>query len=315
MPRLSIVIPVVGDPSLLDDTLVSVLENRPADCEILVVHTQPYNDPYELAGEVRFLKAPRRAGFAECLNWALASARSPVVNVVSCGVEVCAGWADAALKRFRRPEIAALAAVIVDRNDPARVVSSGLWYGDEGAAQRIGGGRTVAEIAVEQAGFCAPDALAAFYRASAVREMGGCPAWSDEVSACVDAALALRREGFRVGIEPRSLARINPAAARVRTSYRRGRDSEQLFWRWAWHRGLARSLVAHAALVAGESALAFGRPSMFAQLAGRMTGAMLAAVARRKSHAPWDSAAAEPPSTLAPPHFDMGRFCEEPRAA
>ena len=67
MTRLSIIIPVLGNPTRLDDTLVSVLENRPANCEIIVVHTRPYDDPYELSGEVRFLKARRKAGLAECL--------------------------------------------------------------------------------------------------------------------------------------------------------------------------------------------------------------------------------------------------------
>ena len=41
MPRLSIVIPSVADCNLLEDSLVSVLENRPADCGILVVHNRP----------------------------------------------------------------------------------------------------------------------------------------------------------------------------------------------------------------------------------------------------------------------------------
>ena len=57
MPRLSIVIPVLGDPQQLDDTLLSVLENRPARCEIVVVHNRPYHDPYHLCEEVRFIQA------------------------------------------------------------------------------------------------------------------------------------------------------------------------------------------------------------------------------------------------------------------
>jgi len=59
VPRLSIVIPVLGDPRKLDDTLVSVLENRPAHCEILVVHNEPYDDPYQLSNEVCFIEAWR----------------------------------------------------------------------------------------------------------------------------------------------------------------------------------------------------------------------------------------------------------------
>ena len=58
MLRLSIVIPVLGDQKPLDDTLVSILENRPANCELVVVHNTPYNDPYGLSGEVQFVQAP-----------------------------------------------------------------------------------------------------------------------------------------------------------------------------------------------------------------------------------------------------------------
>ena len=34
-PRLSIVIPAPADPAAMEETLVSVLENRPDDCEIV----------------------------------------------------------------------------------------------------------------------------------------------------------------------------------------------------------------------------------------------------------------------------------------
>ncbi len=76
MPRLSIVIPVVGDPRHLDDTLVSVLQNRPDDCEILVVHNRPYDDPYELSDEVRFVEARRGSRLVDCLNVGIAASRA-----------------------------------------------------------------------------------------------------------------------------------------------------------------------------------------------------------------------------------------------
>ena len=55
VPRLAIVISAIGSIESLEGTLVSVLENRPADCEILVVLNRPYSDPYDLQGEVRFV--------------------------------------------------------------------------------------------------------------------------------------------------------------------------------------------------------------------------------------------------------------------
>ena len=63
MPRLSIVIPVLGNVEGLEDTLVSVLENRPVDCQIVVVLNRPYDDPYDLKDEVCFVEAPPGAGF------------------------------------------------------------------------------------------------------------------------------------------------------------------------------------------------------------------------------------------------------------
>ena len=68
MARLSIVIPVLRQLDRLEDTLISVLENRPADCQIVVVLNEPYNDPYQLSGEVCFIQAAAGSSFADTLN-------------------------------------------------------------------------------------------------------------------------------------------------------------------------------------------------------------------------------------------------------
>lgn len=310
MPRLSIVIPVVGNPNRLDDTLVSILENRPADCEILVVHNEPYNDPYDLAGEVQFLQARPRAGFVECLNLGLLAARSPVVNAVACGVEVRAGWADAALPHFRQPEIAAVTAVVTHRADPGKVVSAGLGYGDEGIAWRIGRGRTTAEVADARDELCGPDALTAFYRTSAVHAIGGFSSLKHAALATIDTALSLQRAGFRCAMEPECMACVDPAMVCEQPGFRHGRDAERLFWRWASHHGRVRSIAVHAALVAGECVIGLWRPSMLLQLAGRAGGAILAVLARRQEPSK-AAAVAETPSVVAAPHFDMAKFREE----
>jgi len=58
VPRLAVVIPFEGNTKALEDTLVSVLENRPDDSEVLVVLGKPYQDPYALGDEVEFVAAP-----------------------------------------------------------------------------------------------------------------------------------------------------------------------------------------------------------------------------------------------------------------
>lgn len=270
--RLSIIIPVLGNPTLLDDTLVSVLENRPAHCEILVVHAKPYDDPYDLAGEVRFIEAGRKAGWIECVNLALAASESPFVHTLACGVEVSAGWADAALRRFHEPRVAAVAAVMLDRDNRQRVVSAGLGYGAEGVAWRIGQGASAVEVG-RSAGECVgPDTLAAFYRKSALEAAGGFMPYADNTLMSIDAALCLHRTGFCSVLAPECVVWTDAAATRPESGFRFGRDAERLFWRWAATRGRVRSLAAHAALVAGQCTIGLWRPNLLAQCIGRLWG-------------------------------------------
>jgi hypothetical protein len=58
----------------------------------------------------------------------------------------------------------------------------------------------------------------------------------------------------------------------IESDFRRGLHQECLFWRCAGLTGWARSLAAHAALVAGELSQAVVRPRDWARLAGRAVG-------------------------------------------
>jgi hypothetical protein len=284
--RLSIVIPLLGDQKQLDDTLVSVLENRPSNCEVLVVHNEPYNDPYDLADEVQFVRAPRRAGFAECVRLGLSACRAPVVHVLACGVEVRAGWANVALRHFRDPEVASVAPLVVHRDDHQSVVSAGLGYRAEGVVWRLGEGRTPEQVAEEPEELCGPDALAAFYRRSALESAGGSPSATVDTLAAVDIALSLQKAGFRCIVEPNCLVQTDAAAVRQKPGFRCGCNAERLFWRWASAHGRVRSLAAHAALIAGECVIGLWRPSMLMQLAGRAIGAMAAALGKNRPQSP-----------------------------
>ena len=64
MQRLSIIVPLMGNLQRFEETLVSVLENRPERSEVVVVTNRPYDDPYALRGEVAFVE--RRGGPACC---------------------------------------------------------------------------------------------------------------------------------------------------------------------------------------------------------------------------------------------------------
>ena len=100
MQRLSIIVPLMGDLKRFEDTLVSVLENQPERSEVVVVLNGPYDDPYELRGEVKFVEAPQGADLVDCFACGLAASSAPVVHMIAAGFEATPGWADAALARF-----------------------------------------------------------------------------------------------------------------------------------------------------------------------------------------------------------------------
>jgi len=202
VPRLSIIIPLTGDTKRLEDTLVSVLEHRPVNCEIIVVHGEPYEDPYQLSGEVRLVRAPIGSDEAECLNLGLSVAQSPVIHVLKPGVEVTAGWADAAMRHLCNAEVASVATVALDAGNPQMVLTAGLGYRSEGVAWRLAAGSRPVALARCVAELCGPDPLSAFYCRSALRAAGGFASGSDDVLRGIDLSLRLRLLGFRCALAP-----------------------------------------------------------------------------------------------------------------
>ena len=121
----------------------------------------------------------------ECLNQGLA-ASGAVVHVLACGVQVCPGWADAALRHFGNPAIAAVGAVVLRRDDRRRTISAGLGYRAEGTAWRLDELHESGGVAACPPDFCGPDTLAAFYRRSVVQSLGGLSSWAGDSLAGID---------------------------------------------------------------------------------------------------------------------------------
>jgi O-antigen biosynthesis protein len=233
-----------------------------------------------------------------------------VVHVLSCGVEVCPGWTDAAVRHFCDPDVASVAAVVLVGNDCRTVFSAGLGYRTEGAAWKLAQGREPAEAAAALPYLCGPDTLAGFYRRSALEAIDGFSPWAGDAMTGIDAALALRRAGFRCVLEPECLARVDAKAASRTSSFALGRDAEQLFWRWTSCHGWTRSLVGHAALVVGECVTCLWHPAMIAQLAGRTFGA-LRVIFSRSASKPVEANSEEAPEVVVAPQLATSRLQEK----
>ncbi|MDX1944841.1 MAG: glycosyltransferase family 2 protein [Pirellulaceae bacterium] len=235
MPRLSILIPCLGGAAEFDGTLVSVLQNRPAGCEILVVHTEPYDDPYNLAGEVRFVRASGRT-VVELVNEGTQAAKGEVLNILACGLEVSENWTTPALAHFADDEVAAVAPTLLDR-DRQPLAAGVRWT--------LGGARKLAVARSFQV--VAPLLAAGFWRRSAVLAHGGFEATLGDDLADVGLGLALRELGLKTVCEPKSqlTAIIDPLPLHRANSLHQGQRAERLFWRFAAHAGLGLALASH----------------------------------------------------------------------
>lgn len=112
MPSLSVIVPFRGNDSALETTVLSILENRTQDTEVLVVHDGSYSDPYDLAEEVVFVQAKATEGVVGLLNEGIMAACSPVVNIVLDGVVLSEGWQRAALEKLASDDELAAVAVV-----------------------------------------------------------------------------------------------------------------------------------------------------------------------------------------------------------
>ncbi|MEX0675980.1 MAG: hypothetical protein WD063_02815 [Pirellulales bacterium] len=273
MARLAIVISAVGSIESLEGTLVSVLENRPADCEIVVVLNRPYADPYDLAEEVRFLPPGRSVSTTGGINRALATTRAPFVHLLAGGCQVSEGWADAALARFGDRQVGSVVPLIWDAQRSDRIFAAGVGYRRHGRRYLVGQGFQTLEPDQEQA-IVGPCGFAAFYRKAALDFVGGFSTRLGPRQADADMALVLRQAGFTVAFEPCSCVRASAEADPAAAGFRQALCDERLFWRNLTKPGRARALVEHAASVGLELAGSFPRPRMFAQVIGRLAACL-----------------------------------------
>ncbi len=197
MPRISIIIAHQHDQRL-EDTLLSVLECRPKDCEVIVAHDGSYADPYQLADEVLFVETNNQCSQTTKINEALFAACSPVVHLLGEGVKVTEGWCDAPALRIARQDSVAVAPII-QTTDAKATSYAGL---DE---QRLNS-RGLQMVRRDQApAQCAAPMLAAgFYSRKLLLGLGGFMEGIDSGLADVDLALTLDDLNLSCEVEPHS---------------------------------------------------------------------------------------------------------------
>jgi hypothetical protein len=271
--RLSIIIPCLETDGRLDDTLASVLQNRPEACEVIVVHRGRYDDPYDLAGEVVFHEAAGDEGLVGLLNHGLELAQGPIVHLLQCGSEVEEGWTDRALQRFDDKHVAAVSPLVFappvarrERADAAACVGV--------AAARFGGSRPVVQLGDGplRPRPLGPSLVAAFYRTESLRSIGGFAPCVGAELADLDAALALAAKNLQCVVEPSSRVTACGESQQFGDVFSAGQAAERLFWRHVFRPrgGGLGAVLAHPLSLVLDLLVRLPRGGAFRRAAGRV---------------------------------------------
>lgn len=173
MPRLSVIIPHRHDDQRLEATLLSVLENRPKDCEVIVVHDGSYRDPYRLGDEVVFVDADRCSHPVELVNAGVLAACSPVVNTLLDGVLVSEGWTEHAEQQLAMDEELAAVAVPIQWSASTGSVRISLGV-DQAALMQLGRLRSGRVQRTSPSSECAgPELACGFFRRTVLLALEG----------------------------------------------------------------------------------------------------------------------------------------------
>jgi hypothetical protein len=234
VPRISIVIAHHNDQRL-EDTLLSVLENRPRDCEIIVAHDGSYADPYHLADEVLFVQTNDGASRVGKLNEALYAACAPVVHILAEGVQVTDGWCEGPVETIQQ-QLACAVAPLLQTTDGRTTTYAGL-DGELLAKRRL---QVVKNHRAPST--CAGPLLAAgFYSRRLLLGLGGIFEAVDSQVADVDLALCMQQLNLSCEVDASSVVVARQSVALLRSDAAIAQDLASLL---AAHHQVSSGVVA-----------------------------------------------------------------------
>lgn len=256
MPRLSIIVPHRQNDARLEMTLLSVLENRPEECEIIVVHNGSYTNPYDLQDEVIFVEEERQAGSLQLLNAGVMAACSPAVCVLLDGAVVTPGWSDSPLETLLSSESAAVA-VGVDY-PKAKRTACGVAASLASRLSAVQAGRL--DAARPQDECIGPVLACGFYRRKVLLSVGG---WNEELDESIaDVELALTCAALGLHCQVDSVVRVASNCGNSPRKLSRTATSQ-----------LASLLAAHGAVATGWL------PALQSLFSGCLRGSLVGATA------------------------------------
>jgi len=217
--RISIVVPYLGNDAAFEESLVSVLENRPGDAEICVVHDGTYCDPFDLGDEVRFVTAPG-ADLPTLIATAAAMAQGRVVHLIGDGVRATHGWTDAAMYQFEQAETAVVAP-LVRSSDAGNIIAAGWTDAAVGVTAPLAAGKTALGRR-DQARVRGAYLTASFWRKDELLAATAAMPTTDRAAAEFAWCRLLTAAGWRCTVADESLVLADTPSLMTQPSFTRG---------------------------------------------------------------------------------------------
>jgi GT2 family glycosyltransferase len=320
------VIPSYNGRALLERCLASVNRHRPSGIEVIVADDGSTDDSVEwLASrhpDVRVVALKTNGGFCAAANAGLAAARAPIIQLLNNDTEVSEGWIEAGLAPFSDRSVGSVAPLVLVRSDPGRVDSAGDQYALVGWPTKRGHGQPAEhwDTRPTEEVFGASGS-SAFYRAEALRKVGGFDPEFGSYYEDIDLAFRLRWGGYRCIFAPgcRILHDVSASYEHGKPELQRrmSRNAEIVFWSNLPARLLLTATLPHLVFLGIQGAwrLARGRLRPFAS--GKLDAARAWSRLNARRRIRRDLAKA----AVSPPHFplrwgiltDVGNHLKRPR--
>jgi GT2 family glycosyltransferase len=262
----SIVIPSYNGRGLLGPCLASIRRCRPRDpglpIEVIVVDDGSSDGTADWLAhahpDVKLILMDRNSGFCAAANAGIAAARGRFVQLLNNDTEVSPGWVETGLAPFADETVGSVAPLVLVRSEPGRVDSAGDSYAWVGWPAKRGHGQPAKRWAahpVEEV--FGASGSSAFYRASAIRRVGGLDPLFGSYYEDIDVAFRLRWAGYRCVFTPQCRIYHDVSATYDHGSpelqRRMARNAELVFWSNMPAAGLVFSILPHAAFVAAQA--------------------------------------------------------------
>jgi GT2 family glycosyltransferase len=269
-PSLSIIIPSHCRPDLLRACLRSVASHAPAGTETIVVDDA---SPGELISSVassfaavRVLRLQKQSGFCVAANAGIRAANGSIVELLNDDTEVTSGWAQPALAAFHDPVVAAVAPLVLchpatggkgGKTTLGVIDSAGDDYYIGGVARKRGHHLPVNRSHLQSRRVFGASASSAFFRRTAIVEVGAFPESFGAYFDDVDLAFRLHWAGYQILFEPASRVLHHISSSHRRPGRRlleqQSWNEECVFWRNLPAEILIRALPRHLAVLVGKA--------------------------------------------------------------